>query len=50
MNDISIPFFDIDPNQLPPTVMSILAAKYDYQQSLFMRLEKTVDKEVNLLR
>ncbi|RCI05707.1 hypothetical protein CU098_012281, partial [Rhizopus stolonifer] len=34
-----------DPNQLPPTVMSTLAAKYDYQQSLFMRLEKTVEKE-----
>jgi superfamily I DNA and/or RNA helicase len=39
-----------DPNQLPPTVMSTVAAKYDYQQSLFMRLEKTVGKEVNLLR
>ncbi|KAI8350314.1 SEN1 N terminal-domain-containing protein [Choanephora cucurbitarum] len=38
-----------DPNQLPPTVMSTLAAKYDYQQSLFMRLEKTIEKEVNLL-
>ncbi|KAG1414926.1 hypothetical protein G6F58_006718 [Rhizopus delemar] len=38
-----------DPNQLPPTVMSTVAAKYDYQQSLFMRLEKTVGKEVNLL-
>ncbi|KAG0762590.1 hypothetical protein G6F16_005643 [Rhizopus arrhizus] len=38
-----------DPNQLPPTVMSTLATKYDYQQSLFMRLEKTIGKEVNLL-
>ncbi|CEJ02391.1 hypothetical protein RMCBS344292_16398 [Rhizopus microsporus] len=38
-----------DPNQLPPTVMSTMAAKYDYQQSLFMRLEKTVGEEVNLL-
>jgi superfamily I DNA and/or RNA helicase len=39
-----------DPNQLPPTVMSTLAIKYDYQQSLFMRLEKTIGKEVNLLK
>lgn len=43
-------FYSIDPNQLPPTVMSTLAAKYDYQQSLFMRLEKTIEKEVTLLR
>ncbi|KAI9469009.1 MAG: hypothetical protein EXX96DRAFT_590092 [Benjaminiella poitrasii] len=38
-----------DPNQLPPTVMSTLAAKYEYQQSLFMRLENTIANEVNLL-
>ncbi|KAG1457054.1 hypothetical protein G6F56_006696 [Rhizopus delemar] len=38
-----------DPNQLPPTVMSTVAAKHDYQQSLFMRLEKSIGKEVNLL-
>ncbi|KAI8644405.1 hypothetical protein BD408DRAFT_124206 [Parasitella parasitica] len=38
-----------DPNQLPPTVMSTLAAKYDYQQSLFMRLEQSIAAEVNLL-
>ncbi|CEP07406.1 hypothetical protein, partial, partial [Parasitella parasitica] len=38
-----------DPNQLPPTVMSTLAAKYDYQQSLFMRLEQSIADEVNLL-
>lgn len=42
--------FILDPNQLPPTVMSTLAAKYDYQQSLFMRLEQSMAKEVNLLR
>lgn len=29
--------------------MSTLATKYDYQQSLFMRLEHTMAKEVNLL-
>ncbi|KAI8987866.1 hypothetical protein BDF20DRAFT_910411 [Mycotypha africana] len=38
-----------DPNQLPPTVMSPLAARFDYQQSLFLRLEYTMAKEVNLL-
>lgn len=38
-----------DPNQLPPTVMSTLATKYSYQQSLFMRLEYTIANEVNLL-
>lgn len=34
---------------MPPTVISPLAAKYHYQQSLFMRLEHTIAKEVNLL-
>lgn len=38
-----------DPNQLPPTVMSPIATKYSYQQSLFMRLEYTIAKEVSLL-
>ncbi|GAN07711.1 hypothetical protein MAM1_0172d07213 [Mucor ambiguus] len=38
-----------DPNQLPPTVMSTLATKHNYQQSLFMRLEKNMAAEINLL-
>jgi superfamily I DNA and/or RNA helicase len=39
-----------DPNQLPPTVISMVATKYNYQQSLFMRLENSIGNEVNLLR
>ncbi|CAO3634803.1 unnamed protein product [Cunninghamella echinulata] len=38
-----------DPNQLPPTVISLLAAKYSYQQSLFVRLEKNTPNNVYLL-
>ncbi|KAI9006559.1 SEN1 N terminal-domain-containing protein [Phycomyces nitens] len=38
-----------DPNQLPPTVLSQTAAKYDYEQSLFMRLENNVPGDVHLL-
>ncbi|OAD76938.1 hypothetical protein PHYBLDRAFT_109669, partial [Phycomyces blakesleeanus NRRL 1555(-)] len=38
-----------DPNQLPPTVLSQFAAKYDYEQSLFMRLENNVPGGVHLL-
>ncbi|KAF1805165.1 SEN1 N terminal-domain-containing protein [Mucor lusitanicus] len=38
-----------DPNQLPPTVMSTLATKHNYQQSLFMRLERNMASEINLL-
>ncbi|EPB85292.1 hypothetical protein HMPREF1544_07906 [Mucor circinelloides 1006PhL] len=38
-----------DPNQLPPTVMSSLATKHNYQQSLFMRLERNMASEINLL-
>ncbi|KAI8875105.1 hypothetical protein K501DRAFT_234134, partial [Backusella circina FSU 941] len=39
-----------DPNQLPPTVISVVASKFNYQQSLFMRLENSIGDEVNLLR
>ncbi|KAI8983501.1 hypothetical protein BDB01DRAFT_791018 [Pilobolus umbonatus] len=38
-----------DPNQLPPTVLSMIASKYSYEQSLFMRLENSMANEVNLL-
>ncbi|KAJ1655724.1 DEAD-box type RNA helicase [Dispira simplex] len=38
-----------DPNQLPPTVLSVEAAKYRYDQSLFVRLQKANPKAVNLL-
>ncbi|KAI8373222.1 uncharacterized protein BYT42DRAFT_579639 [Radiomyces spectabilis] len=38
-----------DPNQLPPTVLSIMAAKYSYEQSLFMRLQKNCPDDVYLL-
>lgn len=39
-----------DPNQLPPTVLSLLAAKYSYEQSLFVRLQKNAPDNVYLLR
>ncbi|KAI9275791.1 AAA domain-containing protein [Phascolomyces articulosus] len=38
-----------DPNQLPPTVLSQMAAKYSYEQSLFMRLQKNAPDNVYLL-
>lgn len=42
--------YDIDPNQLPPTVISQMATKYQYDQSLFMRLQKSAPDNVYLLR
>ncbi|KAK3826729.1 MAG: AAA domain-containing protein [Linnemannia gamsii] len=38
-----------DPNQLPPTVISQLAAEYDYNQSLFVRIQKLAPTSVHLL-
>ncbi|KAI9319888.1 AAA domain-containing protein [Dichotomocladium elegans] len=38
-----------DPNQLPPTVLSQMATKYRYDQSLFMRLENAAPDNVYLL-
>ncbi|KAK3826338.1 MAG: AAA domain-containing protein [Linnemannia elongata] len=38
-----------DPNQLPPTVISQLAAEYDYNQSLFVRIQKLAPASVHLL-
>ncbi|KAL2020987.1 hypothetical protein VTK56DRAFT_7761 [Thermocarpiscus australiensis] len=38
-----------DPKQLPPTVLSQSAAKYGYDQSLFVRMQKNHGKDVHLL-
>ncbi|KAL2263133.1 hypothetical protein VTK26DRAFT_8031 [Humicola hyalothermophila] len=38
-----------DPKQLPPTVLSQSAAKYGYDQSLFVRMQKNHAKDVHLL-
>lgn len=38
-----------DPKQLPPTVLSRQAAKYQYEQSLFARMENNHKKDVHLL-
>jgi len=38
-----------DPNQLPPTVISLLAQKYSYDQSLFKRLQINNPDSVYLL-
>ncbi|KAM7221030.1 hypothetical protein V8F06_003592 [Rhypophila decipiens] len=38
-----------DPKQLPPTVLSQSAAKYGYDQSLFVRMQKNHGKEIHLL-
>jgi len=38
-----------DPKQLPPTVLSRQAAKYQYQQSLFARMENNHKADVHLL-
>ncbi|KAI1287124.1 DEAD-box type RNA helicase, partial [Mortierella claussenii] len=37
------------PNQLPPTVISQLAAKYAYNQSLFVRIQNLAPRSVHLL-
>jgi len=39
----------IDPNQLPPTVMSQLATKFDYNRSLFVRIQGLAPTSVHLL-
>ncbi|KAF9287322.1 DEAD-box type RNA helicase [Mortierella alpina] len=38
-----------DPNQLPPTVISQLATKYAYNQSLFVRIQNLAPSSVHLL-
>ncbi|KAE9990589.1 hypothetical protein EG327_001232 [Venturia inaequalis] len=38
-----------DPKQLPPTVFSKLAAKYSYEQSLFVRMQGNRPQDVHLL-
>ncbi|KAI7818557.1 AAA domain-containing protein [Gamsiella multidivaricata] len=38
-----------DPNQLPPTVISQLAAQYAYNQSLFVRIQRLAPTSVHLL-
>jgi hypothetical protein len=40
----------IDPNQLPPTVISMTAQRYSYNRSLFERLQNTTKAKVHLLR
>ena len=38
-----------DPNQLPPTVLSQAAAKFHYEESLFVRMQRNHPKSVYLL-
>ncbi|KAJ1718263.1 hypothetical protein LPJ53_006601, partial [Coemansia erecta] len=38
-----------DPNQLPPTVLSLSAAKLMYNQSMFVRIQKNAPEAVSLL-
>ncbi|KAG8898400.1 DEAD-box type RNA helicase, partial [Tulasnella sp. 403] len=38
-----------DPKQLAPTVLSVTASKYNYQQSMFVRIEKHRPNAVHLL-
>lgn len=38
-----------DPNQLPPTVLSLAAQKHGYDQSLFVRLQNAAPERVHLL-
>ncbi|KHJ35821.1 putative helicase sen1 [Erysiphe necator] len=38
-----------DPEQLPPTVLSRSAARYGYEQSLFVRMQRNYPKDVHLL-
>ncbi|KAJ5612108.1 hypothetical protein N7510_005302 [Penicillium lagena] len=38
-----------DPKQLPPTVLSKMASKFQYEQSLFVRMQKNYPRDVHLL-
>lgn len=38
-----------DPKQLPPTVLSKVASKFQYEQSLFVRMQANHPKDVHLL-
>lgn len=38
-----------DPQQLPPTVLSLVAQKYAYAQSLFVRMQRNHKNDVHLL-
>ncbi|KAL4874847.1 SEN1 N terminal-domain-containing protein [Aspergillus karnatakaensis] len=38
-----------DPKQLPPTVLSKVASKYQYEQSLFVRMQSNHPRDVHLL-
>ncbi|KAJ5889349.1 Zinc finger CCHC-type [Penicillium tannophilum] len=38
-----------DPKQLPPTVLSRMASKFMYEQSLFVRMQKNHPRDVHLL-
>lgn len=38
-----------DPNQLPPTVLSQAAAKFQYEESLFVRMQRNHPKSIYLL-
>ncbi|KAJ5194490.1 Zinc finger CCHC-type [Penicillium cf. griseofulvum] len=38
-----------DPKQLPPTVLSKMASKFQYEQSLFVRMQKNHPQDVHLL-
>ncbi|KAJ0424272.1 tRNA-splicing endonuclease [Aspergillus carlsbadensis] len=38
-----------DPKQLPPTVLSKVASKYQYEQSLFVRMQANHPRDVHLL-
>lgn len=40
---------DVDPNQLPPTVISQIAGVFSYEQSLFVRLQRQCPDSVLLL-
>ncbi|KAE8349387.1 SEN1 N terminal-domain-containing protein [Aspergillus coremiiformis] len=38
-----------DPKQLPPTVLSKVASKFQYEQSLFVRMQSNYPRDVHLL-
>ncbi|KAJ5339301.1 hypothetical protein N7452_006029 [Penicillium brevicompactum] len=38
-----------DPKQLPPTVLSKMASQFQYEQSLFVRMQKNHPRDVHLL-
>lgn len=48
--EIGLQLITLDPNQLPPTVISEPIVRYQYNESLFVRIAKRDMSNMHLLR